>query len=272
MIGGSLGMAAKRRHLARHIVGVSRHAATLRQAKARGAITTGTTRLEDGVRGADLVILATPVDTIVPLAKRAAASMRAGSVLTDVGSTKGAIVAALERSLPRRISVVGGHPIAGSEACGFAAASPALFDGSTCILTRTTSTDRHTLQRVSRFWKSLGVRVIVMSPRDHDRLLANTSHLPHLLAYALAQTLEGGSTRPMPQSFLDMTRVAKSHPELWDDIFLSNRPALLAAIARFEREWRRLRTAVAQGNRQKLRQCLASAYAKRRAIKDSDAS
>ena len=270
LIGGSLGMAVKRRRIAREVVGLSRHPATLRRAKARRAIDVGTTDPERAVRDADLVILATPVDTIVPYAKRLARSMRPGSVLTDVGSTKARIVTALERSLPKHVAFVGGHPIAGSEQRGIEAAHAALFAGTLCILTPTTRTPRRALERVIRLWKPLTGHVITMSPTQHDRLLAGTSHLPHLLAYGLSLSGDPASLPRTPRSFLDMTRLAKSDPGLWDDIFLTNRAEVLAAMDRFEGRWRTIRRLIARPDRAALRRLLARAKATRDALNDSD--
>ena len=266
LIGGSLGLALTRRRLARRVIGVSRSPETLRRARRARAIHEGTTDLREAVRGADLVVLATPVETIVPLAKRAARFMRPGSVLTDVGSTKGAIVAALERGLPTGVAFVGGHPIAGSESRGFGAARHDLFDGSVCILTPTARTPRQALRRVAAFWKPLAERVVTMAPSAHDRLLAGASHLPHLLAYALAHAVDGRQLPMAPRSFLEMTRLAKSSPELWDDIFLSNRREVLAAMTRFERSWRLLRASIGRARRGALRAQLARAQAKREAL------
>ena len=134
------------------------------------------------------------------------------------------------------------------------------------MLTPTARTDRRALRRLVQFWSPLADRVVTMSPQAHDRVLAGTSHLPHLVAYCLAGA---ASPRPLPSappSFLDMTRIAKSDPELWDDIFLSNRAALLSASARFERRWRTLRTILARGDRAALRRFLADAQATRHAL------
>jgi len=266
LIGGSLGMAARRKHLARVVIGVSRRPATLRRAKRLGAIDIGTTDFRRAVRDADLVVLATPVEDIAPLAERAAALMRPGSMLTDVGSTKAAIVNRLERTLPRGIAFVGGHPIAGSEQQGIEAADPHLFDGAVCVLTKTGRTKRAALLRVRRLWASLVDQVVIMNPRQHDRLLARTSHLPHLVACALIQATQVAPLPRAPRSFLDMTRIAKSPPELWREIVFSNRAELLAAMQRFDRQWRTLRACLTSQDRRGLQRMLARAQMKRNAL------
>lgn len=263
LIGGSLGLAIKRRRLARRVIGVSRRASTLRQAKARRAIDEGTTDWRRAVCDADLVVIATPVDTIVAHARRLARHMKPGGVLTDVGSTKAGVVREIERSIPRRIAYVGAHPIAGSEQRGIAAADSALFAGAACVLTKTSRTNRQALQRLARLWRALGSDVLILNPSAHDRLLAATSHLPHALAYCLANAVTLAPLRHAPPSLLDMTRIAKSDPELWDDILLSNRKELLAAMARFERSWRALRSYVRSGQRAALRRFLTKAQIKR---------
>ena len=270
LMGGSLGMALRRRRLAQTVVGFSRKPSTLRRAKACGAIDAGTSDLMRAAQHADLVILATPVETIVPYAKRLARFMRAGGVLTDVGSSKHQIVLALERAMPRRVAFVGAHPLAGSEQRGLDAARADLFDDSLCVVTATRRTDRRALRIIGRLWKPLVGRVIVMDPQRHDRLLAAVSHVPHVLAFCLINAAADEALAVAPRSFLDATRVAKSNPELWDDIFLSNRSALLAAMGRFERQWRTVRHILARADRRALRRFLKSAHAKRHALDTRD--
>ena len=263
LIGGSLGMAIKRRRLAKTVVGYSRKSATLRAASRRGAIDVGTTNLRAAVRDAEFIIVATPVDAIVPLARQAARWCRRGAILTDVGSAKSRVVHSLERSLPRHVSFVGAHPLAGSERRGIEAASKELFKGSICILTRTPRTNARALRAVARLWKPLVRQVVMMSPQRHDQLLATTSHLPHLLAYCVAGSTSRSSLRLAPRSFLDVTRIAKSDPDLWDDIFLSNRVEVIRAFDRFDRQWHMLRKLLAGSRRTELRRFLASAKTKR---------
>ena len=268
LIGGSLGIAIRRKRLAREVVGLSRDASTLRRAKRRGAIDLGTTDAARAVADADLVILATPVDTIIPYTRRLAPHMKLGSILTDVGSTKAGIVQALERSLPAHIAFVGGHPLAGSEARGIGAAVPHLFDGAVCILTPTARTDRRALARVRRLWTSVASRVVTMSPAEHDRALAATSHLSHLVAACLTTSVPSAVCLHAAPSFLDMTRLSKSDPGLWDDIFFSNAAATLAAMDRFDRRWHALRALLAGRRRRDLRRLLRDAKRRRDALKN----
>lgn len=269
LIGGSLGLAIRRHRLSREVVGLSRKASTIVQAKRRGAIDWGTTDAELAVREADLVILASPVETIVPLAKRLAPSMKQGSILTDVGSTKAKIVAELDRALPSHVRFVGGHPLAGSEERGIKAASARLFDGSRCILTPTARTHSAALRKVGALWRALKVDVVTVNPKQHDRLLAQTSHLAHLVAFGLIAAADREALAIAPRSFLDATRVAKSDPDLWDDILLSNQKALLVAMDRFEKYWRKVRQLLVRSDHQALRRFLADAYTKRHACEES---
>ena len=263
LIGGSLGMALRRRRLAKTVVGLSRRAATLRRARERGAVDWGTTDPRRAVRNADLVVLAVPVSLIVPIGKTVARFMRPGSILTDVGSTKAAIVQKLD-SLSTHVSFVGGHPIAGSEQQGIDAADGQLFQREVCVLTPTRRTAPGAVRAVTQLWRGLGAQVVIMSPSEHDRQLAATSHLPHLIAYALAKT---GVTRVgTPRSFLEMTRIAKSDPDLWDDIFLNNQGALAVAVGRFHRELHALEHLVARGKGRRLRQALRRAKVRRDAL------
>lgn len=271
LIGGSLGMAMRRKRLAREVVGVSRRAAAIAQAKRRGAIDRGTTSLEAGVRDADVVVLAAPVDLIVPLAKRAARAMRRGAIVTDVGSTKGAIVRALEGRLPNGVVFIGAHPLAGSEQRGLTAARPDLFDGSRCILTATRRTPRRALRMIRYLWQPLARRILVMDPSAHDRLLASVSHLPHLLAFALVDATESDGLRIAPPSFLEATRVAKSDPDLWDDILLSNRNALIEAMDRFDATWKRFRRLLVTSDRASLKRLLHRVSTIRRQVHDESA-
>ena len=267
LIGGSLGMAIRRKRLARRVVGLSRTPATIRRAARVGAIDNGTTDARDAVRAAGLVILATPVDLIVRDARRLSPWMRPGSIVSDVGSTKAAITRALG-ALPHGVAFVGAHPLAGSEKRGIDAAEPMLFDGSVCILTPTRGTDARALAAVRRLWQAVTRRVVTMSPERHDRLLAAVSHLPHLLAFSLVGATPTAALPLAPRSFLEATRVAKSDPDLWDDILLSNRDAVLAGMARFDARWRQFRRALTARDRRRLGHLLRHAQTIRQTLAD----
>ena len=264
LIGGSLGMVLRKRKLAQTVTGFSRKPATLRMAKSRGAIDKGTANLAEAVRDADIVVLATPVSEIVPLALRCARFMKLGAVLTDVGSSKGEIVSALDRLLPKSVAFVGAHPVAGSEKRGIGAASPDIFDAASyCIIPPSARTSRRAVAAVSRLWSGVVPKIIRLPAKRHDELLAATSHLPHALAFALSASAPRRGLPSMPRSFLEMTRVAKSDPDLWAAILLSNRSAVAAAWREFDRSSAALRKAITRKDRKALTRLLAKAKARR---------
>lgn len=232
LIGGSIGAAVRTAGLTRHVVGVGRRRDSLRQAVEIGAIDTFTLNLNEGVREADLAIFCTPVDRIAEQILQAASHMKPGAVVTDAGSTKANIVTALEGRLPAEVRFVGSHPLAGSEKRGPEFADAKLFQGRLVVITPTEQTDADAVQFVSEFWSSLGAVVHELDPTTHDRALATTSHLPHLVASALV-SLVPMSFRPFcATGFRDTTRVASGDPDLWTAIFRHNREALLGALGR----------------------------------------
>ncbi len=192
------------------------------------------TDLGAAVRGADIVVFCTPVTLIADQVLVAAAHCAQGTLLTDAGSTKGAIVRALDGRLPAGVSFVGSHPLAGSEKRGPEHADADLFQGRVTVVTPTPQTDRVALERTIAFWQALGSRVLLMQPEEHDRALALTSHLPHLLASALAGLLSPELYELTATGFRDTTRIAAGDPSLWTGILLQNRAALLEALGRVE--------------------------------------
>ncbi len=230
LIGGSIGLAARRQGLAERILGVGRQQASLDQALAVGAIDEASVNLIDAVRQTDLVVFCTPVDRIAEQVLQAAPHCRPGTLLTDAGSTKAAIVAAVDAKLPSHVQFVGGHPLAGSEKRGPDFAEADLFEGRLTILTPTRRTPPQGLEQTRKFWEALGSRVQVMTPEAHDQALAITSHLPHLTASALAGILPLELFGLTATGFRDTTRVAAGDPALWAAIFLHNRSAMLDAV------------------------------------------
>jgi cyclohexadieny/prephenate dehydrogenase len=233
LIGGSIGLAARRRGVARQVIGVGRSKASLERALAVGAINHGHSELRSAVASADLIVFCTPVDRIARQVKEAASYCRPAALLTDAGSTKAAIVRELERELPTGIHFVGSHPLAGSEKKGVEHARPDLFEGRVTVVTPTKTSDAGAVEKVIAFWKGLGSEVRLLDPEAHDRALATTSHLPHLLAAALAGVLPE-EWRPFAAAgFRDTTRIAAGDPALWAAIFRQNRAALAEAMRPF---------------------------------------
>lgn len=237
LIGGSVGLAAKARRLVRRVVGTGRDPANLAKATELGAIDAGTTDLVAAVRESGLIVVCTPVDRIADVILRAAPHCRAGTIFTDGGSTKATIARAVAGKLPAGVAFVPAHPLAGSEKNGVEHARADLFVNRVCILTPPESTNQGEVggaaERVAAFWKGLGSRVVLISPGEHDRALASTSHLPHAVAAGVAAVTPVEWLPLTAGGFRDVTRIAGGDPELWTAIFRANRDAVLAALARF---------------------------------------
>jgi prephenate dehydrogenase len=237
LVGGSAAMAARARGLARQIVAVGRQAERLAPALADRVVDHATTDLAEGVRKADFVLLATPVATLEALLPELWQVAEPDAIVSDVGSTKGAIVRTAERlASSRPLAFVGGHPMAGSEQNGYAGARADLFVGATVILTPTELTDPLAVKQASEFWEAVGSRVIHLPPDVHDRLVAAVSHLPHLVAFALVDAvtrLDPAALGVAGQGFADTTRIAASDPRIWRDIFFANREALAETVSAF---------------------------------------
>lgn len=256
LIGGSLGMAWRRAGVAREIVGAGRHRETLDAAIDVGAIDRYTTSFIAAVQDADLVVLCAPISTIVGWARELAPHLKEGAVVTDVGSTKAAIMRAWEAALPPDRYFVGGHPMAGSEKGGVRAARPDLFVGAPYLIFpgRRTSVKAGTL--VAELAQVTGARVM-LSPEgdaDHDRSVAYISHLPQVVAVALADAVgeheaqHPGTIALAGGGFRDTTRIAESPADIWVDIFATNQAAVLQALRDFRAALGNLEAAIEQGD------------------------
>jgi prephenate dehydrogenase len=233
LIGGSVGLAAKARGVARRVVGVGRDQWKLDRAVRRGAIDVLTTDLVQGIVDASLVVVCTPVDLIAATVREGAFVCGAGTLFTDGGSTKGRLVEEIESDLPPGVSFVGAHPLAGSEKSGIEHARADLFHGRLTVLTPTERTDPAAVERVESFWRAIGSRTLRLSPDDHDRALATTSHLPHVVAAGVAGITPTDWLPLTAGGFRDVTRIAAGDPWLWAAIFDANRDAVLTALGRF---------------------------------------
>ncbi len=257
LIGGSIGLAAKRRGLVRRVRGVGRQQASLERALQHGTIDEGHLDAAAVAGDSQLIVFCTPVDGIAEQALAIAPRCAPGTILTDAGSTKATIVRALDGRLPAGVAFVGGHPLAGSEKRGPEAAHADLFQNRCTVLTPTEQTDSTALERVRTFWQALGARVRLMAPEEHDQALALTSHLPHLVASALAGLLPEELHELTATGFRSTTRVAAGDPALWTAICLHNRPALLAALASLENRLGEFRQALETADRTALDHLLA---------------
>lgn len=255
LIGGSLARALKEHDLVGEVVGVNRSRASLEKALDLGVIDRGTTDAAEAVYEANMVVVATPVRAIVPIVAYMASHLSPGTVVTDVGSVKKSVVDACEVNMPPGVHFVGGHPIAGREHVGVEASFAGLFDGSRTILTPTASTASDALERVRLVWEAVGSHVEVMEAGYHDQVLAATSHLPHLMAYNMVNTLSDLEDniraevfRYAAGGFRDFTRIASSDPTMWRDICLENRGAILDILARFRKDLDTLMQQIDAGN------------------------
>jgi prephenate dehydrogenase len=266
LIGGSIGLAARRRGLAGRVVGAGHNAASLERARTVGAVDATSLEMAAAVAEADVAVFCTPVDRIAEQVLTAAPGCAPGTLLTDAGSTKAAIVAGLDGRLPPGVAFVGSHPLAGSEKRGPDHADADLFRGRFAVVTPGPTTDPAAVERTVAFWQALGSRVRLMSPEEHDRALALTSHLPHLLAAALAGILPDGLRDLTASGFRDTTRVAAGDPALWTGIFAQNRAGVLAALQALTDRLVAFRTALEAGDAAALDDLLAQAKKVRDAL------
>ncbi len=269
LIGGSFALALKAAGLAGRVAGAGRGAENLRIARERGAIDSIEPDAAAAVRGADLVLLATPVAQVPAVLAAIRDALAPGALVTDAGSTKRDVIAAARASLGGRIArFVPAHPIAGAEASGAAAASAELFRGRRVVLTPLEENSAADLERVAAAWRACGARVERMSAQEHDAVLAAVSHLPHLLAYALVHEIAG---RPdaarlfgfAAGGFRDFTRIASSHPEMWRDICAANRDRLREELARYAAKLGEVERLLERGDAAGLERLFAEARAAR---------
>jgi len=271
LIGGSIGLALRERRLAQTVIGIGRRQQRLDVARKVGAIDHGVTNLASGVSQAQLIIVATPVDTIAERVVQASAACPPASLITDAGSTKESIVAAVDAGLAARRSgprYVGSHPLAGDHRSGPEHARADLFEGRIVVITPTEHTRPAAVTEVNGFWQSLGAKVHRMTPADHDAALAITSHLPHLAAVALAAATPTDLLPYTASGWRDTTRVAGGDPAMWQAIFTSNRQRVLDALELLGQTTNSLRESLEQGDNESLISILETA-AKRKRDRDA---
>lgn len=254
LLGGSLGMAIKRRRLASRVAGFARRAATVSECRKLKALDRATLDLSEAVADADLVILCTPLAQMRPLVEQMFQSLKRGAIVTDVGSVKGCVVKELESLVAKAGGhFVGSHPMAGAEKTGVSAARADLFDGAMCVVTPTRRTNKAALRKVEQFWRGVGGRLLRLTPETHDALVGRSSHLPHVVAAALAHSVLDPSRSKSQAAlcatgFRDTTRVASGSPEMWRDIAQANRRNLAQALDEFIGELQRVRALLPKGD------------------------
>jgi len=250
LLGGSVALAARRAGIAGTLAAAGRRRAPLEQALRRG-IVDQIGDVATTVSGADLVVLCSPVGAMPALLEAAAPHLRAGTLVTDVGSIKGALAERLPGLLPRGVRYVGAHPMAGSHRSGVEHASADLFDGACCVVTPQAGAAQPDVDRIVGFWRSLGARVTLRSPADHDIDVAWVSHAPHALAFAFAHSLmqaPPSAGELAGSGFRDFTRIARSDGEMWSEILDTNRKALAGPLHAFSRSLAELAAAIEGGD------------------------
>lgn len=276
LIGSSLVRALRQEALATRIVAVDADAATRDRVVALGLADAVTADPAEGVAEADLVVLCTPVGAFGGLAELFGPALKPGAIVSDVGSVKADVVTRVAPHLPAGVHLVPGHPVAGTEFSGPDAGFAALFDGRWCILTPPAGTDAAAVERVAALWRRIGMTVEVMEPDHHDRVLAITSHLPHLIAYTIVGTaadLEDDLSREVIKfsagGFRDFTRIAASDPIMWRDIFLNNREAVLEILQRFSEDLTAMQRAIRKGEGETLEELFTKTREIRRGVVDA---
>lgn len=239
LLGGSLGLAIKKRQLAARVWGYVRREASIEECTRLGAVDHATCDLSEAVEGADLVILGTPLAQMAELTRRLAPMLKPQALVTDVGSVKRPVVEALEPLVKNAgATFIGSHPMAGAERMGVGAARADLFEGAVSVVTPTHQSPKESVARLCEFWTAVGCKPLVLPPEIHDELVSRSSHLPHVVASALAISVLNPQY-PREQALLcasgfrDATRIASGSPEMWHDIVMANRGHLCAALDLF---------------------------------------
>ncbi len=267
LIGGSFALALRKAGLVTHIVGIGRSQQNMQCAVECGVIDEIAADMASALHQADLVLLAMPVGQTAHIMERIAPHLQANTIITDAGSTKQDVIAAARHHLPmqNRHHFVPGHPIAGTEQSGAQAAQADLYHNKHVILTPLPETSMDAVERVSELWQACGAQVSLIPAHEHDQVLAATSHLPHILAFTLMNHLHHSTSNPenllrfAGSGFRDFTRIASSSPEMWRDICLANREALLKQIDAYQNELIALQDMLKNNNGEALQQAFSQA-------------
>ncbi|MEZ5780270.1 MAG: prephenate/arogenate dehydrogenase family protein [Rhizobiaceae bacterium] len=273
LIGSSLARVIRRENLAREIAIATRSQDTLDRARELELGDIYTTDMAEGVRDADLVIVSVPVGSSGDVAEQIAPALKTGAIVTDVGSTKGSVIAQMAPFIPHGVHFIPGHPLAGTEKSGPDAGFADLFQNRWCIFTPLPDTDPQALEKLSEFWRRCGSNIDTMDPEHHDKVLAIVSHLPHIIAYNIVGTADDLQTvtkseviKYSASGFRDFTRLAASDPTMWRDVCLHNRDAILEMLARFSEDLAFLQRAIRWGDGDKLFDLFTRTRAVRRSI------
>jgi cyclohexadieny/prephenate dehydrogenase len=273
LIGSSLARVIRRKGLAGHVSISTRSAVTLARAEELGLGDSYSTDPAIAVADADLVVVSVPVGASGEVAEAIAPALKPGAIVTDVGSTKGSVIAQMRPKLPESVHFIPGHPLAGTEKSGPDAGFAELFENRWCVFTPLPETDPVALEKLSEFWRRCGSNVDTMDPDHHDMVLAIVSHLPHIIAYNIVGTADDLQTvtkseviKYSASGFRDFTRLAASDPTMWRDVCLHNHYAILELLARFSEDLASLQRAIRGGDGEKLFDLFTRTRAIRRSI------
>ncbi len=269
LLGGSIGLAVKRRRLAREVAGFVRRTASLKDCEKAGAVDYATTDLLAAVSNADLVILCTPLSQMRSRVVEMLPALKRGAIVTDVGSVKAGVVRELESLIQKGgAHFIGSHPMAGAEKTGVSAARGDLFVSAVCVVTPTEKSNEAAVRKVESFWKSLGARVLKLAPEQHDVLVSRSSHLPHVVAAALTNLVLAPASSEFQSAlcangFRDTTRIGSGSPEMWRDIALANRKNLSRSVDAFISELQKFQRVLKNNDAKAISKFLETAKARR---------
>lgn len=262
LMGGSLAVACRKKFPKSRIVAVTRSAESIRYAKRKRWIHEGTTNLEVGVKEADLIVLCTPVDTLEQMIARVDRFAKKGALVTDVGSTKISVCTWSEKQKFKNIHFVGAHPMVGSHLRGVEAVNPELYDHGHTILVKSKKESAKINKFAASFWKKISPKLYTLTAKEHDRVVAHVSHLPHLAAVALVLGVDPKTIPFSSTGFRDTTRIASGHPSIWAPILKSNKNEVLNAITVYEKSLKKIKAAIKQKSDKELRKMLTFAARK----------
>jgi len=254
LLGGSLGLAIKKRGLADEVAGYVRRAGSIAECEKARAVDFCTRDLKEAVTDADLIVLCTPLAQMLPLVKEMRSAIKRGAIVTDVGSVKATVVKELESLIAKAgAHFVGSHPMAGAEKTGVSAARAELFANAICVVTPTKRSRPSAVKAIEEFWKTVGGRVVRLAPEEHDELVSRSSHLPHVAAATLANlVLDPKHPKSQPllcaNGFRDTTRIASGSPEMWRDIAMANRRNLDKALEVYIRDLKKFQSLLKKGD------------------------
>tara|TARA_B100000029_G_scaffold195180_1_gene193288 strand:- start:3905 stop:4795 length:891 start_codon:yes stop_codon:yes gene_type:complete len=255
LIGSSLGRAIRQEQLAKSVAAYSRRSDTRERLSHLGIVDNVAKSIKEAVDDADLIIISVPVGASEDVAKKLAPHIKPGAIVTDTGSVKESVIRAVVPHLPNSANFVPGHPIAGTENSGPEAGFASLFEGRWCVITPTNDTNQSAIDKVTNLWQRMGSKVDIMSAAHHDKVLAITSHIPHLIAFNIVGTVADleddtkmEAVKYAAGGFRDFTRIAASDPEMWRDVFMENREAVLEMLGRFSEDLSALQRAIRRGD------------------------